>query len=141
MPDAVEEVIDERPRDDGLEGTLGEDAEAGEGLNEGRGLDVPAEERGGEVDDAVAVEGTGEGASGDTGPDGGTEPGLLGAVDLEVGGDGADLALGDEEGFFLVGGELLGHDGGAGEGRVSTIDLFAFWGKRVIYRDGVEVER
>lgn len=75
---------------------------------------MPAEERGHEVEAAVGVERAGEGAARYAGPDGGAEPGLLRAVDLQVGRQGPDLALGGEEGGFVGLGELFGRDGAVG---------------------------
>lgn len=114
MADAVEEVVDEGPGEHALDGALDEEGHGGEGGDEGGRLDVPAQQRGDQVQARVGVERAGEGAARYAGPDRGAEPGLLGPVDLQVGGERAVEALGGQEGVFVRGGELLGRDGAAG---------------------------
>lgn len=104
MPRPIEQMESKRPSDQELEPGLGGEGESGGGGGERRGLDVPAGQGGRQVGYGEEVEGAGEAAAGDSGPDGGGEPGLLVVVGGEVGGDGAVEALGGEEGLRFRGG-------------------------------------
>lgn len=111
VADTVEEVEGEGPGDEELETTLGGEREGTESGDEGLALDVPAEEGRDEVGAKVDVESGRETTAGDTGPDGGAEPGLLHLVDCQVRGDGAAEALLCEKLEAILGGELGGCDG------------------------------
>lgn len=110
MPQAVEGVVGERHRN----GELGEDLECqrpgGEAGGEHGALEVPADSRRDQVEDAEDVEAAGEGNAGDT-VEGGAVPGDLRLVDAEMGCDRAVQALLCED---LVRGLGGGHGRGGG---------------------------
>lgn len=99
MLDAVDGVVDKRPGEGQLDGALGGQRQGGEGGGDAGGLEVPAGQGGDEVADRVGVQAAGEEHAREALPDGAAEEGLLGVVDLEVGGDGPDAALAGEEGI------------------------------------------
>lgn len=72
---------------------------------------MPADKGSSEVGDGRSVEGAREGGARDALPGGTAEPGLLGVVDLEVGGDGAVETLFGEDGDFVGRSEAFGLDG------------------------------
>lgn len=76
---------------------------------------MPSDQRTHQVGGAEEVEAAGEEGGGDA-VEGGAVPGYLGAVDCEVRGDGAETALGGEDGVGVGGGGggRLGGGGGGG---------------------------
>ena len=116
MPQPIKTMVRERKRQPGLDENLRQNRPGCERRREGRALEMPAEEGGDEVEGAVGVDHGGQGCARDA-IEGAAVPGYLGAIDREMGGDGAVEALGGED--FLAGG--LGHCGGCGlsGGRVS----------------------
>lgn len=111
MANAVDEVESEREAEEELDAALDDKGESSKRRDEAGALNVEAGERRDEVRGKVEVGDAGHGAAGDSGPGGGAEPGLLHLVDAQMGGDGAVLALVDEDLLALVVGEL----GGLGE--------------------------
>lgn len=92
MPNAVERVVGKRQSEEGLDADLGDCPERSERRSKRGGVEVPPEHGGREVGGCEEVEGPREHDSRDT-VRGGAEPGDLGSVDGEVGGDGAAGAL------------------------------------------------
>lgn len=111
MSHAVDSVENKGPSNEELETALDGDGESSGSGNEGRGLEVPADEGSGQVGDGGSVQGAGEGGAGDALPRRAAEPGLLGVVDLEMGRDGAGETLLGEKGGGVGGGELVGLEG------------------------------
>ncbi len=109
MPQPIETMICKRERQPRLNKHLRNNRPACERGGKGRTLEMPAEERGDEVEGAVGVDDGGEGCAGDA-VEGGAVPGYLGLVDGEMGGDGTVEALVGED--FLAGG--LGYCGCCG---------------------------
>lgn len=111
MAHTVHAVVDEGEGHETLKADLGDDGKSSEGSGHGGGLEVPAQHGSGEVCGRVEVQAAGEDDAGDT--VGATaDPGDLGAVDGEMGGDGAVLALLGED---------LSWVRGVGGGRLSGI--------------------
>lgn len=104
MSNSIERVIREREREERLGREFRRYRPRTERGGYAGGLKVPSEERSGEVCGAEDVEATGEDAAGDTVEDG-AEPGYLGLVDAEVGGDGTVTTLGGEEVVGFLGGD------------------------------------
>lgn len=102
MLHAVDEVEDEREAEEELDATVDDPWHGGERGRKASALEVPAEKRGREVAGEVEVGAAGEEAAGDTSPCGGGEPRLAELVDAEMGGDGADEALVDEDLVALI---------------------------------------
>ncbi len=78
---------------------------------------MPSDQRTHQVGGAEEVEAAGEEGGGDA-VEGGAVPGYLGAVDCEVRGDGAETALGGEDGVGVGGSGGGGLGGGGGGGLV-----------------------
>ena len=121
MADAVEQVEHERPGDQELQAALDSKRQGADGCSGAGALEVPAQQRGGQVGGGVGVEGAAEDAAGDTGPDGGGEPGLVLGVDAQVWGGRALAALRGEQLLGVGLRDVLrrsttGLDGGQGGG-------------------------
>ena len=121
VTNTIEQVEYERPGDQELETTLDGEGQGADSSSNARALEVPAQQRGGEVGGGVGVEGAAEDAAGDTGPDGGGEPGLVLGVDGQVGGGRALAALRGQQGLGVglrevLRGRAAGLDGGQGGG-------------------------
>lgn len=96
MAHTIHAVVDKGEGHKTLKANLGDDGKGSEGSSHGSGLEVPAQHGSGEVCGRVEVQAAGEDNTGDT--VGATaDPGDLGAVDGEVGGYGAVLALPGED--------------------------------------------
>lgn len=121
VPDAVDEVKGERPGNGKLKARLDGDGQAGKGSDEALALEVPAQQRRGQVCRRVNVYGAAEGAARDPLPDGRAEVGLLLVVDLQMGADGPLEALLLEDRVAFGGVELMGGEGSARGGFVSAI--------------------
>lgn len=111
MSNTINGVEHKRPSDQELERALDGHGQSSGSSDERGGLEVPADKGGSEVGDGGSVEGAGEGGARDALPGGTAEPGLLGVVDLEVGGDGAAETLFGEDGGFVGRSEAFGLDG------------------------------
>lgn len=92
VADTVHTVVGEGESKSGLEGNLGGDGESSHSSNHGSGLQVPAENGGGEVCGGPQVERAGEGDTGYT-VQGTADPANLGLVDGQMRGDGTVQAL------------------------------------------------
>ena len=101
MSDAVQAVIRKGEGQESFSQDLREDGKSTETGGHGGALEVPAEQGGDEVCGTVGVDGDGEGGAGDS-VERGHVPCYLGAVDGEMGGDGAVFALFGED--FTAGG-------------------------------------
>jgi hypothetical protein len=110
MPQAVERVVSERQRDRNLRQNLKSQRPRGEAGSEHGALEVPADSRRDQVQDAENVEAAGEGDAGDA-VERATVPGDLRLVDAEMGRDGAVQALFGEDRVRGLGG---GHGCGGG---------------------------
>lgn len=104
MSHAIDCVEGKRETQTKLDGALDGKRQRGESLDQAGALDVPSEQRGGEVGCEVGVGSAGQGDAGDTGPCGRAEPGLFDFVDGQMGGDGAAFALVDEDLVAFIGG-------------------------------------
>lgn len=109
VAEAVEGVVGEGEGHGGLEEDLGGDGESTHSGNHGGRLKVPAESGRGEVCGGPEVERAGESDTANT-VQGGADPADLGAVDGQVGRDGAVQALLDQD----LGGVLGGRGDGPG---------------------------
>lgn len=105
MADTVEAVVGEWESHGPLESDLGEQGQSTESSGHGGRLQVPAEQRGGEVSGGPEIEAAGQGNAGET-VGTAANPGDLGLVDRQMGGDGAVQTLLGEVlgGVFRVGG-------------------------------------
>lgn len=119
MPDAVQRVEEEGECDGGLSGDLRNERPAGDGRDHGGSLKVPSEGGSGEVCEAEEVESTAQSDTGDTG-EGREDPGDLGLVDGKMRGDGALLALLDENLLGLVSFDVLSGSASSVKTQVST---------------------
>lgn len=110
MANTVDGVESEGETESELDSTLNSEGKGSKRLDERRALNVPSEEGGGEVGSEVGVGGTRQSDTGDTGPGRGSEPRLLHLVDGQMGGDGAQLSLSNEDFVTLCRRELIGRD-------------------------------
>ena len=115
MADAVESMERERQRDAELDQRLGRGAAAGNPLRQRRRLEVPAQQRRGQVRGPEDVDPARERAARDA-VQRRQVPGHLRAVDGQVRADGSVEPLGGEDGVGVGGGGWVGLGGGGGGG-------------------------
>lgn len=115
MSQAVEGVEGEGQGEGSLERQLCSEGPGGEGGGDGEGLEVEADKGRDGIGGAKGVHGACENDAGNA-VGAGQVPGQLGLVDGEMGGDGTELALGDEDVVGLGGGGVGGGGGGGAGG-------------------------
>lgn len=113
MAQPVDEVVRKREGEGELDGAR-EDRRRRHGGGDAGALEVPPEQRRGEVAGEVDVGGAGEGAAGDARPRRVGEPRLLHLVDAQVRRHGPVKALVDEDLVAVFVGDLCRRDGAGG---------------------------